>query len=213
MAAKSSTEDVLKFYALYKQSVVGSCNIPKPSIFYIKERQKWDAWNALGSMAKEDAMKLYTDKLDELSPDWGDKEEYSNIKTGWVSVSKMLPEDDSIKEHEKSLFHFIQENNLAKVREFTQESLFAVDDNKMTALHWACDRGYVDIIHYLMEKQLDVDKQDIDGQTPLHFASSCGHESAVKVLLDNGAKVDISDSDGCLPIDVAENYQIKQLFQ
>ena len=49
----------LKFYALYKQATVGKCNISKPWMIQVTECAKWEAWDSLGSMSKEIAMKRY----------------------------------------------------------------------------------------------------------------------------------------------------------
>ncbi|PNI62966.1 ECI2 isoform 5, partial [Pan troglodytes] len=42
----------LKLYALYKQATEGPCNMPKPGVFDLINKAKWDAWNALGSLPK-----------------------------------------------------------------------------------------------------------------------------------------------------------------
>ncbi|KAG8189918.1 hypothetical protein JTE90_009063 [Oedothorax gibbosus] len=57
----------LKLYALFKQSTEGSCKQPKPGMFDMIGKAKWDAWNALGSMSQEDAQKKYAALVDELS--------------------------------------------------------------------------------------------------------------------------------------------------
>jgi len=51
----------LKFYALYKQATIGKCNTAQPWAFNVVDRAKWDAWDALGSMSKTDAMIEYCD--------------------------------------------------------------------------------------------------------------------------------------------------------
>ncbi|XP_072019975.1 acyl-CoA-binding domain-containing protein 5-like isoform X2 [Amphiura filiformis] len=52
-----------KFYGLYKQATLGPCNEPKPAFWEAVRRTKWEAWNALGSMSKEVAMKTYVDEM------------------------------------------------------------------------------------------------------------------------------------------------------
>ncbi len=34
------------------------------------ERMKWDAWNALGGMSKEEAVQKYLAALSKIAPDW-----------------------------------------------------------------------------------------------------------------------------------------------
>ncbi|XP_062952609.1 enoyl-CoA delta isomerase 2 isoform X3 [Cynocephalus volans] len=58
----------LKLYALYKQATEGPCNLPKPGVFDLINKAKWDAWNALGSLPKETARQNYVDLVSSLSP-------------------------------------------------------------------------------------------------------------------------------------------------
>ena len=61
-----SNENKLYLYAHYKQSNNGNNNLPKPSIINIVESAKWKAWNEISGMEKEEAMKLYINKVKEL---------------------------------------------------------------------------------------------------------------------------------------------------
>ena len=36
-------------------------------------------------------------------------------------------------------------------------------------LHWACDRGHLDVVKFLINGGADVNVQDPDLQTPLHY--------------------------------------------
>ena len=54
---------MLMFYSLYKQATIGPCNIPKPSFWDVINKAKWNAWSALGSMSKEDAMCRYVEEI------------------------------------------------------------------------------------------------------------------------------------------------------
>ncbi|EPB71457.1 acyl CoA binding protein [Ancylostoma ceylanicum] len=53
----------LKMYGFFKQATVGQCNKEKPYFFNVEERLKWNAWNALGNMPKEEAMAEYVELL------------------------------------------------------------------------------------------------------------------------------------------------------
>ena len=51
--------------ALYKQATIGDCNIPRPGGFLnFEANAKWDAWNALKGVSKEDAMRQYAEAID-----------------------------------------------------------------------------------------------------------------------------------------------------
>lgn len=62
-AIKPSDELKLKLYAYYKQATHGPNDTPKPRFYQIVEAYKWDAWQKLGNMSKEDAMLNYIGEL------------------------------------------------------------------------------------------------------------------------------------------------------
>lgn len=49
----------LEFYSLYKQATIGKCNTASPWAINYVEKAKWNAWNKLGNMSKNDAMIRY----------------------------------------------------------------------------------------------------------------------------------------------------------
>ncbi|KAM7456077.1 Acyl CoA binding protein [Blastocystis sp. ATCC 50177/Nand II] len=59
-----SNDDKLAGYALFKQATIGDCNIPAPGMFNFTEKAKWNAWNALKGMSKEEAMQKYIDCIE-----------------------------------------------------------------------------------------------------------------------------------------------------
>ncbi|ESO87680.1 hypothetical protein LOTGIDRAFT_234927 [Lottia gigantea] len=58
-----SHELMLKFYGFYKQSTEGPCTQSKPGFWDVVNKAKWEAWNKLGDMPKEEAMLSYVDEL------------------------------------------------------------------------------------------------------------------------------------------------------
>lgn len=61
-----SNEMKLKFYSFFKQATEGPCELPKPGFWEVVNRAKWEAWNRLGDMSKEEAMKNYVDTFVEI---------------------------------------------------------------------------------------------------------------------------------------------------
>lgn len=59
----------LKLYGLYKQATTGVCDIPKPGMFDMVGKAKWDSWNSLGQLSKDDAQKQYVAYVNELAKD------------------------------------------------------------------------------------------------------------------------------------------------
>ncbi|CAB1448646.1 unnamed protein product [Pleuronectes platessa] len=58
-----SNDMMLRFYSYYKQATVGACNIPRPGFWDAVGKAKWDSWDSLGNMSKEEAMVAYVDEM------------------------------------------------------------------------------------------------------------------------------------------------------
>ena len=63
-------ESQLVLYALDRQVQDGACKEPKPSAWNARERALWQAWDHLGQMSKEEAMRLYVKQLEIDVPKW-----------------------------------------------------------------------------------------------------------------------------------------------
>ena len=57
----------------------------------------------------------------------------------------------------------------------------------MTTLHFACLRGNLQVVQYLVEKGANIEAKDWDKNTPLHLASYRGNTDVVKYLVSKGA--------------------------
>ncbi|KAL1917874.1 uncharacterized protein VTP21DRAFT_3708 [Calcarisporiella thermophila] len=58
--SKPTDDELLKLYALFKQAA--------PGMFDFKAKYKWNAWNDLKGMSKEDAQAEYIKLVEELKP-------------------------------------------------------------------------------------------------------------------------------------------------
>lgn len=67
LSAEPPNEVKLSLYALYKQATVGKCTNPKPGVFDLVGRAKWDAWNKLGAMTQEEAESQYAAMVENLA--------------------------------------------------------------------------------------------------------------------------------------------------
>ncbi|XP_053975560.1 acyl-CoA-binding domain-containing protein 6-like [Hylaeus volcanicus] len=204
LASELNTNELLRFYALYKQATVGPCNIPKPTWYQVQARQKWEAWKNLNDMSHDDAMNNYILELTNISPTW--EEDAKSETHGWVAISRLINTEEEINDIDKTLLDWIKEGHEEKVQELLDKEAKLVnvtDTEGLLPIHWAADRGYAKIIELLIKKGADVNSQDADGQTPLHYAASCGHIDVVKYLLSNGA-LSIEDNNGMKPENVAD---------
>ncbi|XP_076652756.1 acyl-CoA-binding domain-containing protein 6 [Halictus rubicundus] len=204
LASELNSNELLKFYALYKQATVGPCNIPQPSWFQMKAKQKWETWKNLNDMSCDTAMISYIEELTKLCPTW--EKDVESEPQKWVAVSRLLNAEEQISDTDKTLLDWIKEGHEEKVLEVLdkeQRLVNSIDADGLLPIHWAADRGHVRIIELLIKKGANVNSQDSDGQTPLHYAAFCGHVDVVKYLLSIGAE-SIEDNDGMKPKDVAD---------
>ncbi|XP_058969221.2 acyl-CoA-binding domain-containing protein 6 [Pocillopora verrucosa] len=222
-----SDEKKLTFYALYKQAKEGPCNTSRPGFWDMIGKAKWDSWKKLGDMSKQEALERYIQELFETDPEWEAKyavtddltpketEKPVHKQTMGLAVSTLRGnEDDVISDANKSVFDWCKEGNVKRMDVLLNkgENINAKDEQGMTLLHWACDRGHEEVVIYLIKNKAEVNIQDADGQTPLHYAATCDFLSIVKELLQCGGDSTIIDSDGCRPADVAENSELKELL-
>jgi diazepam-binding inhibitor (GABA receptor modulating acyl-CoA-binding protein) len=61
LSEKCNNDELISVYKYYKQAKFGDINIKKPFIFNLKENTKWEAWNSVKGLSKEEAMNKYID--------------------------------------------------------------------------------------------------------------------------------------------------------
>lgn len=206
---------LLEIYSFYKQATEGSCNIPRPRWYEMQAKAKWDAWNSLGDMSSEEAKRNYIKIISELDPQFDIS---ADSKTeSWVTVSSFANTDETLHEADKTVFDFVKEGDMSKLLAYVKSNpnsnMFTVkDDDGLGLIHWAADRGCLNVLQYLIKSKVDVNMTDNDGQTALHYATSCDHFDCVKFLIDSGADVNVKDTDGTLPVDLASDSKIVELL-
>jgi len=68
--------------------------------------------------------------------------------------------------------------------------------NGNTLLHYAANRGYLDVTELLLRKGADINARDTDGRTPLHEAMAYRRYDVAKFLVENGADMTLTNKDG-----------------
>ncbi|CAH8472696.1 unnamed protein product [Schistosoma intercalatum] len=207
IAYSLDSNTLLYFYARYKQATVGPCNVSKPGIFDVSGRKKWWAWHDLGNMPIDEAQKQYIDKLQELNPEW----KPSNEKQRSVYVSRMINlnpnsnESPLVSDTDHPIFNIIKQNDIDSLNRLLSANgneVHSTDENGMTPLHWASDRGFTDLVSTLVKYNANIDAKDAEGQTPLHYACSCGHDDVIQVLLKSNADIYATDNEGSYTYDL-----------
>lgn len=76
-------------------------------------------------------------------------------------------------------------------------------DLGLTALHYACKHGHLNVIRMLIKYGADENARSSDGRTPLHFAASYGTKELVQEILASGADYYAKDIQGRIALDFA----------
>lgn len=63
---KPSDDNLLKIYALFKQSTIGDVTGERPGIFDFVAGAKYDAWEEVKGKSQDEAMQEYVDLINKL---------------------------------------------------------------------------------------------------------------------------------------------------
>ncbi len=72
--------------------------------------------------------------------------------------------------------------------------------NGNTLLHYAANRGYLEVVALLLKKGADINALDKAGRTPLHEAMAYRRYDVVRFLVANGADMSLRNKDGETPL-------------
>ncbi|OMJ95024.1 hypothetical protein SteCoe_1725 [Stentor coeruleus] len=109
-------------------------------------------------------------------------------------VNKLMPQVPYGRPHSREFLSACKDGNILEVEIMLTNDKFLAyvfDSMKMTALHWACLRGYLEIIKLLLGAHAFVDAVDMSHRTPLHIAAKNGSILIVEELLRNKADFSI----------------------
>ncbi|KAI7865768.1 acyl CoA binding protein-domain-containing protein [Spinellus fusiger] len=223
---KVSNDNKLKLYALFKQVIVGDCTTPKPGLFEFVNRAKWDAWQSAKGIPGEDAKTQYIALVESLGVGWSCQGEYAyqqskeeEIHGLGACVSSLAQNEEEV--YEEDLFGFTRTNNLDKVREQIKEfkqSVNSKDEEGLTPLHHACDRGYTDMARMLIDLGADINVQNNALETPLHYVTcllsayiSEQFETA-RLLHQQGCDTSLRDEEGKTAYEQGDHVFVTELF-
>ena len=88
-----------------------------------------------------------------------------------------------------------------------------IDVFGMTALTWACGKGYTEAVKLLLENGANVNLVDTYDRTALMRACGNGYTEAVKLLLEANANVNIANEDGDTALKIAEQYGFTEIIE
>lgn len=70
----------MAYYSYYKQATIGDVEGSQPYAIQFEARAKWDAWNSLKGMSKQEAQQKYIDLAAKDVPDWETHEVLKDFK-------------------------------------------------------------------------------------------------------------------------------------
>ena len=96
---------------------------------------------------------------------------------------------------------------------FNFQGMFMYLQHRRTALHFAVDKDFVDVVRVLLDSGAAVNARDGNGQTPLHLGACKDREECVRILLEAGADVMLEDREGRIPLDYAKRERTELLIR
>ncbi|XP_066245089.1 histone-lysine N-methyltransferase EHMT1 isoform X1 [Euwallacea similis] len=77
------------------------------------------------------------------------------------------------------------------------------DDGGWTALVWACEHGYKEVVKYLLSMGADISIRDVEHNVALHWAAFKGSTEIVELLLNLKTDIDVTNVHGDTPLHIS----------
>jgi len=71
LSSQPSNDEKLKLYKYFKQATVGDINTARPGMLDFAGKAKWDAWNSVKGVSKNDAEIHYVKHVNDLIKQYG----------------------------------------------------------------------------------------------------------------------------------------------
>ncbi|CAG8489069.1 1482_t:CDS:2 [Diversispora eburnea] len=80
----------------------------------------------------------------------------------------------------------------------------------LSLLHWACDRGHLEIVKLLIERGSNINILTNENETPFHYACLSEHLECSRHLYRNNIDITIKDKEGLTALEQCDE-EFKQL--
>ena len=105
-------------------------------------------------------------------------------------IHQVLVESNPPKNYKKLISEMMKQNFSIDVK----------DNSGKTILHYASEKGLLDVVKQVVGKKPNINMQTPEGWTPLHLASVNSHFPVIEFLVNQGADVNIKDKEGVTPL-------------
>jgi acyl-CoA-binding protein len=231
-----STDIKLKLYGCYKQVSAGDA--PKDRSRGMEAGYKWEAWHEQRGATRAEAMARYVAALDTFVPGWREDDDEDSDSSAPVKGSKKpdgsngmgfavstmgtIGDPDKIGDVDETPVGQLCEkiangevDDACAMLQRYPDLAFRADKDGMMPLHWAADRGELDIAQILIRMaqaceapvttaQL-LNARDTVGDTPLHYAVNTENVELARLLLEAGADPSLENEDGETAVQLAED--------
>jgi len=116
----------------------------------------------------------------------------------WLTPSQVTSVKKSI-QNRSTVASFVvaaRDGNLKKVKALLKgnpDLVFNKDTGGLTALHYAAESGYRDVVELLLANNADVNAKDDAGNTRLHLVAKFGRKDVGELLIAHRAEYDVFD--------------------
>ncbi|CAL8144117.1 unnamed protein product [Orchesella dallaii] len=184
-SSKPTDSQLLDLYGLYKVAMTGSCNEPQPGIFNMRARSKWNAWKNKSHLTQMDAMQEYVSQVMEIYS-WQPLEGPKKKTSGGFAPAVSRPHvPEEVINDKDTPFGWVKDNEISKLAQWIAAGNADVnlnDEEGLTLLHWAADRGRTEVCEILLKAGANPELKDEDEQTPLDYATTCEHDDIIQLL-------------------------------
>eukprot|EP00795_Rhopilema_esculentum_P014080 gene14080-5067_t len=86
-----------------------------------------------------------------------------------------------------------------------KELISKKDEENRSPLHYAAESGCAEILKYIVERTMQLNKTNNFGEAPLHIAASLGHVDCIEILANdrNGESINFRNREGQTPLHLA----------
>ena len=100
----------------------------------------------------------------------------------------------------------VANNDLETVKQMIREG---ANPNEVLVLHLAAEKGYKEILEFLINNGATVNMTASNNRTPLHEAAESGHLEIVEILLSKAANPNKKTMSGVTPSDMSAAYYLE----